>query len=123
MRRIVIGLWYWEKIAWKTWLSFRDVDTVFQEYSNLTAIVIPDDSPDFSLLQRFVVLMYHTTSAAENVNQARRILFTQKNRNIKNVPPTADALLQHLKRAIYQCNIWKNCLTAKPAEHDPCKWG
>lgn len=67
--------------------------------------------------------MYHSTSLAENVNEARKIMFTKMNRNIENIPPTSDALLQHLKRKIYQCNIWKNCLTSKPLLQDPCDWG
>lgn len=85
-----------KKIAWKTWMSFRDVDLAFQEFSNMSTTAVTPDSVTFSVLERFVVLMYHTTGTTEHVNQARRILFTQMSRNIEHVPPTADALLQHL---------------------------
>ena len=37
----------------------------------------------------------------ESVNVARKLLFAQ-NQKIERIPPTADALLQHAKRAIYQ---------------------
>ena len=112
----------WEKNAWKTWMSFRDVDFAFQEFS-ISATTVMADSIAFSVLERFVVLMYHATSTAEHVNQARRILFTQMSRKIEHIPPTADALLQHLKRAMFQCNVWRNCLTKRPSVNDPRQWG
>ena len=103
-------------------MSFREVDTAFHEYSNISQTVTFEDSV-FVQLQRFVVLMYHASSTADDVNQARRILFTKMNRTIENVPLAANALQQHLKRTIYQCSIWKNCLTRKPEQVDPCQWG
>ena len=45
--------------------------------------------------------MYDRTSTCTMVNAARKDLFTRKGRDIESIPPTADALLQHAKRATY----------------------
>jgi len=48
-------------------------------------------------LERFVILMYDRTSECENVNEAGKILFTQKGRSSpESIPPTYNALLQHI---------------------------
>ena len=55
-------------------------------------------SPIFSLLQRFNVLLYTKSSNVELVDEARLELFCCDNKTIciENIPPTADALLQHM---------------------------
>ena len=56
---------------------------------------------DWGFIQRFVVLIYDRTSASTTVNECRRNLFT-KGRLVHSIPPTEDALRQHVKRAILQ---------------------
>ena len=51
------------------------------------------------LLEHFVVLLYNRTSPDDEVNQARKHLFTQKGHAIKNIPTINAALEQHAKRA------------------------
>ena len=46
--------------------------------------------------------MYDRTSSCNSVDDARRELLTQKGRSIEFIPPTAAALLQHAKRAVYE---------------------
>lgn len=60
------------------------------------------DDSDIKTIERYVVLMYDRGSGIESVNACRRYLFTKKNRTSNNLPPTYDALIQHLKRAICQ---------------------
>ena len=55
-------------------------------------------------MERFVVLMYDKTSNCIDVNSARKKLFVKKGRQINNISPTSEALLQHFKRAVYQAN-------------------
>ena len=57
-------------------------------------------------LERFVVLMYDRSSNCTTVNDARKEIFAQKGRPIEAIPPKADALWQHSKRATYQAGIW-----------------
>ena len=65
---------------------------------------------EFKTLQRFVILMYSKASDHLRVNEARLDFFFKKNQNLESIPPTENALLEHCKRAIYQCGIWSRCL-------------
>ena len=56
---------------------------------------------DLKKIQRFVVLLYDRASTSMSVNECRRMLFT-KGRLVDAIPPTEDALIQHLKRAMLQ---------------------
>jgi len=65
---------------------------------------LPADAPERAIesLEEFVVLTYDRTSELQGVHAARRYLFSEKSREIENIPPTAAALLQHMKRASFQ---------------------
>ena len=52
------------------------------------------------------LLLYDKTSPLTSVNEARKELFCKKNLAMDKLPPTQDALLQHLRRAVYQAGIW-----------------
>ena len=55
---------------------------------------------DMSTAERFIILLYDRTSMT--VNDCRRNLFTKKGRSVESMPPTKDALMQHVKRAMLQ---------------------
>jgi len=40
-----------------------------------------------------------------------------------SIAPTADALLNHLKKTMLQCHVWVNCLQLFVPRLDPCRWG
>ena len=62
-----------------------------------------------------MVLLYDRTSNFECVNQARKQLFTQKDRSIEGIPPTKAALIQRTKRATYQAGYcWGQVMIADP---------
>ncbi|KAK3877041.1 hypothetical protein Pcinc_018220 [Petrolisthes cinctipes] len=64
-------------------------------------------------LKRFVVLLYDRTSSQEYVNEARNHFFTQSGRSIEAMPPTREALRQHIKRAAYQAGFcWGQMMIA-----------
>ena len=42
--------------------------------------------------------MYDRGSSESSVNGERLVIFTQKGREIENIPPTQDALAQHVLR-------------------------
>jgi len=68
-----------------------------------------------------VVLMYDRTSTSATVNDCSHIMYMKKNRAIQNIPPTADALLQHSKRTALQARIWQACLCDSLPSYDPCQ--
>lgn len=86
---------------------------------------MPSDIDDavLSLLERFVVLLYERTSDQMKVNDVRKHLFAQKSRSLENIPPTQAVLIQHIKRASYQANIWNQALIPDPQLPSPSNWG
>ncbi|KAK3889183.1 hypothetical protein Pcinc_006755 [Petrolisthes cinctipes] len=60
----------------------------------------------FKKLESLTVILYDRTSPLSSINEARRELFCQKNRTMDKLPPTSDALQQHVRRAVYQAGIW-----------------
>ena len=54
-----------------------------------------------NVIEQYVV-MYARGSGLGSVNACRRYLFTHKNLSSESLPPTYDALIKHLKRAICQ---------------------
>ena len=90
-----------KKSAWQTWKAYKQVTDSFEDLSQNPFKELNDESRDFQVLQKFVVQMYSKGLDVESVNVARKLLFAQ-NQKMERIPPTADALLQHAKRAIYQ---------------------
>ena len=74
----------------------------------------PISDRTLEVIESFVVLVYSRTSDLSRANDARKQLFAQKSRSLENIPPTQAALVQHLKRACYQCNCWNMCLSPDP---------
>ena len=71
-----------------------------------------------------MVLLYDRGSSDENVNSARQTLFTQKHREIENIPPTQDSLYQHLLRVGYQAgHVWSQVLNKAPHLPSPADFG
>ena len=42
---------------------------------------------------------------------------------LKTPPPTSEAFIENVKRAHYQCAIWKSALKGEPPDLDPCDYG
>ena len=110
-----------KKTAWQVWQSMHHLDPVFKALSQLPSQITDDAMVE---LERFVVVLYSRTSSLNKVNDARKHLFAYGNRKMDNIPPSRDALLQHVKRAAYQAgHIWGQALTLNPILPSPSDWG
>jgi len=110
-----------KKTAWLAWSNFPDVTAALLKLGS-TLDTISDDT--MLLLERFVILLYDRTAEHISVNSARQHFFTQKGWQIGNIPPTRDALLQHVKRAAYQSgHVWSQTLVVAPVLPCPSEWG
>ena len=106
--------------AWDTWRSYNDITSIFVSLANTPESV----ESSVTSLERFVILLYDRTSSLEDINQARKHLFAQKGRSIKNIPPTKAALVQHIKGAVYQAGYcWEQATTSSPDLPCPSEWG
>lgn len=111
-----------KKTAWETWAIYDEVTEVFQRLSTAWSISAVTDA--IPVLDRYTVLMYDRTSTCTTVNAAHKDLFTRKGRDIACINPTADALLQHAKRATFQAShCWGKCLEVLPQLPPPSEWG
>ncbi|KAG1662386.1 hypothetical protein GQR58_020959 [Nymphon striatum] len=100
-----------KQMTWQAWNSYPEVTQAFTYMAmNFYANATKDDVY-FKLLERFVVVLYDKTSSLDSVDEARKELFCQKGRSMENIPPTQDALFQHVKRAAYQaCSELVKCV-------------
>ena len=112
-----------KKSAWETWNCFPDVTTAFLTIALNPFTHVDLASPIFSLLQRFTVLLYSKSSDIELLDEARMDLFCRDNKTMENIPPTADALLQHARRAAYQASIWAASEQTQQRRPTPESWG
>ena len=80
--------------AYEAWKSFPKVSASFGHPS-----ARPDSisGADFEMIGKFVILLYSQMCPASSINEARQLLFSQGTRTLDNIPPTEDALLQHVK--------------------------
>ena len=110
-----------KKTAWDTWRVFPDVTQVFIKLSHTPTEITEDD---FSIIERFTVLMYKRTSPLLKVNEARLQLFAQGGRQIDHIPPTQAALMKHTQRAAYQGgHVWGQSLITQQELVSPSEWG
>ena len=64
-------------------------------------------------IERFTFLLYDRTSNSKSIDEARLDMFTKKGRAMDAIPPTKAALVQHIKRAVYQGgHCWGQSLRA-----------
>ena len=81
------------------------------------------DSEHFQVLERLTVVLYDKSSPSNSINETRRSLFCHENRTMEKLPPTQDALLQHVKRVVFQAGIWTSSTRANQDIPSPQDFG
>ena len=66
-----------KKTAWQTWDVFPEASPIFAKLSQYPSIL---DDVDLEILERFVVLMYDTSSTVASVDEVRFDMFARKQR-------------------------------------------
>jgi hypothetical protein len=83
------------KSAYDTWTDYPALtDCLLQLSLNPNSV---SQQQVFSVIERFVILMYDRTSDSDYVNMCRKQLFSFKGRTMETIPPTHAALMQHVK--------------------------
>ena len=113
-----------KKTAYEVMLKvLPDIQNTFSTYFFHPFKQITKASPEFKAIERYVILLYSRTSSHTSVNEARMEMYFQKTQNLERVPPTADALLLHIKRAIYQTGVWATSLQPQQNLPSPSDFG
>ena len=109
-----------KRTAWITWNSFAELTEALLSLSFMPHC-IPKET--MKIIERFVILKYDKTSRCTDIDKARRKMFA-KRLKAEQIPPTFDALEQHLRRAIYQGGyVWVQALLLQPVLPSPTGWG
>ena len=82
-----------KKTVWKIWKNDEDNTPAFVTLRSIPSCV--DGQMD--VLECFVIVLYDRTRDVEKINEARKLLFSQKGRPIDALPPKLAALLEHTK--------------------------
>ena len=109
-----------KKAAWSTWKSLPELTNAL-----LMLSCGPKEIPDhpMDVIERFVILLFDRTSTHTKVDRARMKLFPRR-KSVQQLPPTRAALVEHVKRAVYQGgHIWGNTLSPDPVLPSPTDWG
>lgn len=107
---------------YNTWSQLPEITPTFAKLGNVTDVNLVTDD-DFTQIERFFIILYSPTLNTENINTARRILFTQGSRSLENIPPTFNCLQKHILRSCYQATNWSNALLKQRPHLDPVVWG
>ena len=101
-----------KKSVWKTWKSLPSVTEGFATASS--SAFVPHDTSYlvFSVIEQFTCAMYDSTTqhSHSKVNDLRQELFPTRVKVTERLPPTQNALLQHVNRCVYQASIWTESL-------------
>ena len=106
--------------AWETWSAYPGATECFIKLSTSIENLSEED---VSILERYVVLLYDRSSTTHSINECRKQLSAKKARLIENIPPTKDALYQHISTAVYQPGfVWRQSLGWHQVLPSPSKW-
>ena len=88
---------------------------------SLLPLKLEDITNHTESIEKFAVLLYDRTCTISKVNDYGKDVFARKGPLLEGITPTSDALMQHLKRALYQASYcWGQSLIANQELHDPC---
>ena len=87
-------------MAWQSWKCYPMVTDAFLFIRNHPFHTVGVHAEHFRQLERFTIILYDKTSTDDDVNEARRELFSKKNRNLENIPPTQVLIISFIPYCI-----------------------
>ena len=108
---------------WDAWLKNSVVSETFLLYSNRPTLPLAEEN--LKEIESFVVSLYVTESdISSSVDIARYQIFKYRgNSEICSLPPTWDALIQHIHKAAYVSGyVWGTSYIPWKTEQSPTNW-
>jgi hypothetical protein len=85
---------------------------------------VQEDSELFQAIQHFFIKVYSSSEdEIRDINIFRKKAFCKGKRDMSQIPPTKDALLQHTQRSIFQASIWMSSHQPILPEVSPADFG
>ena len=100
----------------KPWSLLKAHTNLYTELADLGRRPLEDISDG---IQQYIASIYNGSPTLLSCNELRYKLFARKGLQNDSLPPTTDALQQHLKRAEHQTKIWISSLDPNPSIPDP----
>jgi len=99
---------------------FTDVSREVEQFKT-----VQEDSELFQAIQHFFIKVYSSTNedGIHDINIFRKNSFCKGKRDMSQIPPTKDALLQHTQRSIFQASIWMSSHQSILPEVSPAEFG
>ena len=95
---------------------------IFDSSSKLIEHLGEHCPPEESVLadaEAFVCQLYNHGTDGVDINEERAAAFRKVKKNLDSLPPTKDALHLHIRRANFQCMIWKKAKEPRPSLSSP----
>ena len=108
-----------KRSCWKV-ITSADMSSTRREFSKIIDAPFELSQSLNTVVEKCVCLLYKGGDA-DGVDLLRMDMFSHKTRDVERIPPTSDALHQHLKRSVYQASVWASAnisVTSFPATHD-----
>ena len=106
-----------KRTAWTAWDAYDDDTSAMCTLSRM-----PTTESVMNVL--LTVIIYDRGSSESSVNGERLLLFTQQVKEIENIPPTQDALAQHVLGAGYEAgHVWGQATIKAPQLPSPADFG
>ena len=112
-----------KKSAWQAWQAYEEATETLEHLTSQPFEHMDPDSDHFKKIERLIVVLYDRTSPLTSVNEIREDLFCRKSRSVERIPPTQNALFQHVQRAVYQAGIWTTCTQTQQVVPSPQAFG
>ena len=106
-----------KKSAWAVFMQYHGLLQHLGEQNDISDQVLSD-------AEAFVCRLYRPDTDKTSINDVRVTSFRQATKSLDSLPPTQDALQQHIRRAHLQTLIWKRALEPCPVLPHPeeCGW-
>lgn len=95
---------------------------IFDSLSKLIKHLGEQCPPEETVLadaEAFVCQLYNHGTDGVDINEERAAAFRKVKKNLDSLPPTKDALHLHIRRANFQCMIWKKAKEPRPSLSSP----
>ena len=85
---------------WNSWLVNQDVPERFIRLGDCPSLPLREE--DINVIEKFIISLYCDHCNCFSIDLARYKIFKyRQNMNIRSLPPTRDALIQHIHKSAY----------------------
>ena len=77
-----------KRAAWNTWTAFHEATEAFLISADQPFIAVDESSHLCKIVERFICLLYESSTELTSVNDQRRELFTKKGKQMEALPPS-----------------------------------